>query len=244
MNDTRTPVGDWDTIRAELRAYQEQQKKTWGDINDIAVAKYLSGLCTADEQHAVEKAAATYPAIRELVDQVRQALTAAGIETAQVTAPMLWRVAGHAAELMGRLATWVDESGRLLAAGLESWIATPQPAFGRCMGREAVPGEPPEAAWEIPLPDEVPGRLTLAVRPAEKPGDWFVSCKLLSQDGGALPSARLEITTESGKVELAGWLDNDLNEPIRLRAGEWHITIEIQGHTQHIHMAMGVPPSP
>ena len=245
MNESSTQSGGWEKILVELRAYRDNERKTWGETDDIAIARYLSGRCTADERQAVENAMASYPAVRQLVDFVRQALAVPRAEVTPAAAPIVWRAAGLSAELAERLVAWMDETGRLLATGLEHWFATPQLALGQCMGPGAVAGEAPEAAWHIPLPEDVHCRLTISIRPTGKQDEWSLSCKLLSRDGGSPPpQSRLEMSRESGELELSGWLDDYLNEPIRLLTGEWCIAIEIRGHTQRIHIAIGVPPSP
>lgn len=245
MNENRPHFSDWERILIELRAYRDNQREIWGDVDDIAFAKYLSGRCTADEREAVERAMATYPAVRQLVDIVRRALEAPGADTVPTAAPSLWRIKGQTAELAERLVAWIDETGRLFASGLEHWFATPQLALARCMGSDAEANESPEAMWDIPLQEDMHCRLAFSVRPTGKRDEWFLSCKLVSQDGNSPPpQSRLEISRESGEVELSGWLDDYLREPIRLPSGEWCISIEIQDHTQRVHFAIGVPPSP
>src|SRR5262245_31819814 len=64
----------WETVAAELRAYREQQRQTWGDLDHALIGKYLAGEVTADERRRVEVALDTHPELRLLTDVVSDVL--------------------------------------------------------------------------------------------------------------------------------------------------------------------------
>jgi hypothetical protein len=67
-------VPPWDVLTAELRAYRQQQKQTWGDVDSVLMGRYLAGEATAEERHRVEASFDKHPDLRILADLVRDVL--------------------------------------------------------------------------------------------------------------------------------------------------------------------------
>lgn len=74
MTQERSAPAPWDVLTAELRAYREQQKQTWGDLDNALIGRYLAGEVNADERHSVEAALDNHPELRKLADLVLDVL--------------------------------------------------------------------------------------------------------------------------------------------------------------------------
>jgi hypothetical protein len=248
-------LNDWERIADMLRAYREQQRSTWGDADDMVVAKYLSGDCSPNEKDVVERAVAQYPALGELVEVLRE-IAAAPLPgempvsrfspaLTTVSAPPISRIwediSAPVIRLAERLTAWLDDAGRLAAAGLQSVLATPQFATARAMGVADAASEAGKAIWSIPLPD-ANGHLTLFVGPGRPSGLWSLLVKLDLPGDARLPKdARLEIRNARGRREISGALADFLKEPITLKAGSWQVTVEIGPRALLIPLDLGPP---
>jgi hypothetical protein len=70
----------WERLAVELRAYGQAQRQTWGDVDDIQLARYLAGASSPPERAAVEQAMRDFPDVREVVDLLRSALPELEVE--------------------------------------------------------------------------------------------------------------------------------------------------------------------
>lgn len=82
-------TGQWDTVAAELRAYRDHQKETWGDLDSALLGRYLAGEANEQDRVRVEAALQEHPELRTLTDLVREVLDdcqppAAPIQTEQI----------------------------------------------------------------------------------------------------------------------------------------------------------------
>ncbi|MBI1913139.1 MAG: HEAT repeat domain-containing protein [Planctomycetes bacterium] len=71
-HESATP--QWDVLTAELRAYRDQQKQTWGDVDSALMGRYLAGEATTEERSRVEASFDQHPDLRILADLVRDVL--------------------------------------------------------------------------------------------------------------------------------------------------------------------------
>src|SRR5437867_4368333 len=71
-HESATP--QWDVLTAELRAYRDLQKQTWGDVDSALMGRYLAGEATAEERSRVEASFDQHPDLRVLADLVRDVL--------------------------------------------------------------------------------------------------------------------------------------------------------------------------
>jgi hypothetical protein len=242
-------LNDWKRVTEMLRAYRDQQRSTWGDTDDVLVAKYLSNVCNSQEQAVVERACAERPAAWGELVQVLREIAAAPlppIETSVLhTEPGTVRIwddmAAPVIRLAERLSAWLDRAGTLAANGLRSVLATPQFATAGAMGSADVESEAGKAIWSIPLPDGA-GKLTLFVGPGESPDEWALLLKLDLAGDAQLPDhARLEIRNGKGRQELSGPLGDYLKKAITLTTGSWRMTLEIGPRSLLIPMDLGPP---
>jgi len=236
-------LNTWNRIAEMLQAYREQQRSTWGDTDDVLIAKYLSGTCTSTEEDAVKQAAARHPALAELLQVLRAiaeaplpkpilesiqmpaAAAVAPVRSAAASAVGIWSILGPAARLVEGLTAWLDEAGRVAAAGLKSVLDLPEPAFARAMKKAGAATRAGEAIWTIPLP-EGEGQLTLTVARGASSGLWTLMIELDLPPGVTLdPEARLEISDEQGEKEVPGPLSNFLNKLIVLKEGAWQVRL-------------------
>jgi hypothetical protein len=68
------PGGKWEMAAAELRSARQQQRATWGDLDDAVLGRCLAGEASPAEQRQFEAALGQHPALAELADLVRGAL--------------------------------------------------------------------------------------------------------------------------------------------------------------------------
>jgi len=64
----------WDVLAAELRAFRDQQKQTWGDVDSALIGRYLAGEATAEDRRRVEAAFDEHPDLRVLTELVSDVL--------------------------------------------------------------------------------------------------------------------------------------------------------------------------
>lgn len=253
-------MNPWKRVTEMLQAYREQQRAMWGEVDDVAVARYLAGTCTLSEKDAVEKAAKDHEAVAELL-QVLHAIAAApegaedpgvvvvpfpgmqeDLAAAAVPFPgvplspigAFWDVAGMAARLFEGLTARLDEAGRVVAEGLKAALAPPEPVFALQMKemKEKESDRPGEAVWTIPLPD-AGGQLTLTVAPDPSPGEWTVQIKVDMPAGVELDKgADLKITDEHGDDKSPGPLADFLDRPIFLTDGVWQVKLVGVAHRE------------
>jgi len=85
MSQEPTQSTSWNAVAAELRAYREQQKQTWGDLDHALIGRYLAGEVNDEERSRVEAALEHHPELRVLTEVVSGVL--ADCEPAAVPAP-------------------------------------------------------------------------------------------------------------------------------------------------------------
>src|SRR5262245_48697254 len=65
---------NWEKVAVELRAARAAQQRTWGDIDNTALGRYLADESPTSERAAVESALETLPELKLLTDLVRDVL--------------------------------------------------------------------------------------------------------------------------------------------------------------------------
>ncbi len=68
----------WDKVAAELRAARAAQQRTWGDIDNTTLGRYLSDEASNSERAEIESALQTLPELKLLTDLVRDVLADSG----------------------------------------------------------------------------------------------------------------------------------------------------------------------
>src|SRR5690348_9156409 len=74
MTTTNRPREVWERVVADLKAYRSAQQSLWGGLDELTIARVLSGTATPEEQEWVLKTVATNPAVGELLEMVRGAV--------------------------------------------------------------------------------------------------------------------------------------------------------------------------
>jgi hypothetical protein len=59
-------------LAADLAADREEERRVWGDVDDVTLARYDAGQCTDEERARVERATRDFPAVREATEIARQ----------------------------------------------------------------------------------------------------------------------------------------------------------------------------
>ena len=70
MSQESADFPSWDAVAAELRAYREQQKQTWGELDNALIGRYLAGEVTSAERDRVEASLEEHPELRILTEIV------------------------------------------------------------------------------------------------------------------------------------------------------------------------------
>jgi hypothetical protein len=70
----RDPDTQWARVAADLRAYREEQWRAWGDLDEIAIVRYLADEATEEERGRVERAMRDFPRVRECVEILREVM--------------------------------------------------------------------------------------------------------------------------------------------------------------------------
>jgi tetratricopeptide (TPR) repeat protein len=76
----------WDKVAAELQAAREAQQRTWGDIDNAALGRYLADEATSSERAEIESALQALPELKLLTELVRDVLAESG--AAEPSAPV------------------------------------------------------------------------------------------------------------------------------------------------------------
>src|SRR5262249_15506010 len=77
----------WDVLAAELRAFRDQQRQTWGDVDSALIGRYLAGEASAEDRSRVEAAFDQHPDLRVLTELVSDVLNEFEPHTATPPAP-------------------------------------------------------------------------------------------------------------------------------------------------------------
>jgi hypothetical protein len=220
----------WQRIAAQLLADRESHRQAWGEIDDELIACYIADTCSASERRQVEGAMQTHADLRSAIELVQAVLSSGPV----------WKLTGNASPLIERLQVWVDVAGRVIATGLQSLMQERQPTYGGALDTSFLVGEGSvEQVWEVPVSD-AGYSLTLAMRAAKTPGEWELRCKLHSDgEPGMAQRARLALH-QSGEVPTATGAVSDFeDQPLRLSAGVWELTIVIDKDVRVIPIELG-----
>lgn len=74
MSSDSNSSAHWDVLAAELRAYRDQQKQTWGELDHALIGRYLAGEVSTEERTQVEAALEQHPELRMLTEVVSDVL--------------------------------------------------------------------------------------------------------------------------------------------------------------------------
>jgi hypothetical protein len=182
----------WERLAAELRAYGQAQRQAWVDVDDMQLARYLTGACSPPERAAVEQALRDLPDVREVIDVLRDVLPAWELQ-----AP----VPSGAEEGAAPPATVPAARGPDTAAQRQPAQARPS---RRVLRRPALVGCGLAASfllgWFI-------GQGRLGPQPSERPGERLLaSVTALPRDSRAAAAARVTVD-DQGIYRIAGGRD-------------------------------------
>ena len=57
-----------------VQAYQQEQKATWGNVDEITIARYLAGECTSEERENVKREIASHPRLAECITFIQKVM--------------------------------------------------------------------------------------------------------------------------------------------------------------------------
>jgi hypothetical protein len=195
MSNEREPTtgedlaSQWERLANELRACKESQRRTWGDLDDATLGRYLAGEASGEETARVECEMHDRPELRKLTDLVRDVLGELDpIETAPrpAPAPRLLKFEKPRAQRR-QVYEWVRRRSSLVAAAcllIVLGVAMPNPGFlSAPLGED--PGVAPQPALAargvargndvhddvmraMALPEAAPAALAPAPAPASR----------------------------------------------------------------------------
>jgi len=225
----------WDVLAAELRAFRDQQKQTWGDVDSALIGRYLAGEASAEDRRRVEAAFDEHPDLRVLTELVSdvlnefEPLTATPpvpppVQQSEATRPRLLPFTGQP-KLRRSFLTRVRRYGALAAA------ACLLLALGVGLGGQSLPPSDTTAGrgWEEARAERVHGKneeLVTSrdmhpslVRSARTPGGFAGSPMALKADSA--PAHALAGVNDAGNV-LAEQSRRDLNQRIQTLCRKHH----------------------
>jgi hypothetical protein len=77
----------WSRIAADLSAHREAQRRAWGEVDEAAIARFVTGEAPALEAARVEQAMRDYPRVRECVESIRAIMADRPRESSSAPAP-------------------------------------------------------------------------------------------------------------------------------------------------------------
>lgn len=249
----------WREALADLRAYRENRRELWGDVDDITLALYVEDVCSDDERRAVELAMERKPAIRELVEFLRDMLSS--VWTPQPAASLVPGVSIQPSRLVlrERLQVWLDNAGQMMASGVEFFLGPIEPPMtaatlpvrtrgsgsgSRHYGRESA-SEGASAAqefrWQIPV-DEKGYHLSLGFKCVASPERWHVRCEIFSRgDPGIAERTRLRVAQSSDSPVVQSTLARLAGKYVELASGEWEFAISVDDDVRVLPVTLGSP---
>lgn len=98
---TMSVEDQWATLASELHAQRLAQHAVWGELDELLLARYLAGECTAEEIAQVEQSRAGYPRLADCLTMVRDLLNDANKSAPNprspwaglTPSPMVWAIA-------------------------------------------------------------------------------------------------------------------------------------------------------
>ncbi len=259
----------WRQTFDKLRAHREARTELWGDVDDITLASYVDEMCSDEECRAVEEAMNTKPAVRELVDFLRDVMRpvwgqplAIGAEALAAASEPGVAAGPRRSVLRERLRVWWDNAGQLMADGAELLLGPPRPrpvpayaavrtrgsSRSATRGRDAeTPGESEPASeeycWQIPV-DELGYLLSMGFKRAASPERWRVRCDISSPgDPRIAERARFEIAQPNASPVRRSTLAQLAREYIEVPSGTWEVTITVGDDVRVLPIELGSPPS-
>lgn len=140
MSNEREPAtgedlaSQWERLANELRACKESQRRTWGNLDDATLGRYLAGEASGEETARVEGEMHDRPELRKLTDLVRDVLgELEPIEAAAQPAPAPRLLTFEKPRTRRRpVYEWVRRRSSLVAAAcllIVLGVAMPNPGF-------------------------------------------------------------------------------------------------------------------
>jgi hypothetical protein len=265
MSGSEQAMKRWRQTVDELRAYSAKRTELWGDVDDITLASYVDETCSEEERRAVEEAMEQKPAVRELVDFLRNAIRPVWVQqlageaatsAASQESDVAWEQ--HRSMLCERLRVWLDHAGQLMADGVELLLGPARPLAvpirTRGSSRSALRGLGPETPdddasatteyrWQIPV-DELGYQLSVGFRRVASPEGWHVRCGISSPtDPRIAERARLQIAQPGASPVVQSTLAHLAGEYIEVASGEWEVTITVGDDIRVLPIQLGSPPS-
>lgn len=220
MTTPESELQRWEKIAGELRAYRKALRETWGDVSDVVLANYVAGAATPEETLAVEMAMKERPAVRELVEVVRESLmpvwvtrpAKSGAVSTERKIVMLLREA---------LRLSVDDARRAIAQGVEYLIRPAQaPAVDMALGSSTD-----EVCWLIPA-ENSGVELSIRAKATAEPGKWLLGCELLG-DPAVAKEAWFSLSKPNGLPLVDAELAKFKGRFVELAAGPWELTVTL-----------------
>ncbi len=238
----------WDEFAATWLRYREDQQQSWGDVDDLTLARYLAGTTSETEDRRIEAEMAAHPVLKEAVEFMR-ALPGIAPEPVAAAAEVpeagrLWQSLEGVWQLPESLRVWVDDQRQMLAEGLEKLGAGPRPLAASLLDHDEETSAITRA-WLVPVP-EVEPPVYLSIQVTLREDAWDVGLILIDAvtppiSASESPSFDSLLTDtevvfapldpDSGLLEQVVTLRDLLRWPIPLESGQWTIRLTLPGGT-------------
>jgi len=246
MNDQHDSTDEWNRLIADLRRYRSLHRETWGDVDDVLLARFLAGTCTDEEHLTVRQVRNTYPAVDRLLDKLRDAIAAPDTLESDLAVPKaspatssLWQSGANDRTLADRLGAWIGQSGTVLSEGLSGLQVDFQPAYAQAMGPADQDNVESRIAWNIPLPDHQ-GMLAISIWPTGDPDQWNLVCLLENlNDQTASTDVRGELRDADGELDVSFRLADTRKEPVYVSTGNWTLLVYVDQRPWRIPLRLG-----
>lgn len=265
MSTSDKAMKRWRETFDELCACRVNRVEVWGDVDDITLASYIDNKCSKEERRAVEEAMEKKPAVRELVDFLRDMIGPVWVqqsagEIAAFTAPLQSDVpmGPHRSVLSERLRVWLDQAGQLMADGVELLLGPARPLAAPVRTRGSVKSalqefgaETPsdcesvteEYCWQIPV-EELGYQLSMGLRRLASPERWDVRCGISSDvDPRIAERARFQIAQPNAKPVVQSTLAELHKQDVEVPSGAWEVTITVGDDIRVLPLELGSPSS-
>lgn len=237
---------DWERIASTLKACRDEEQRRWGPCDDVTVARFLAGVCSAEEREQVQRWMLDFAAVRELVTFLDPSLA-----TMNVVAPVgaaaspgslgkpalvagggtekLWnKVRDGVLQLRANLVVQFDDIAQTIVPTSSTAV------FG------VMDEAPQERRWRLDLsaPDI---ECSLRLHAPSRRHPWTLTVEGIR---GISSEAMLSLARPNDDPDFSVRLSDWLNRPIALETGEWELVLEDGGNRWIIALSVAEGTSP
>ena len=224
---------DWERIASTLKACRDEEQRRWGPCDDVTIARFLAGVCTAKEREQVHRWMNDFAAVRELVTFLDPSLA-----SKNVAAPAKVREAatpenyakptplpgGGTEKLWNKVREGVLQLRTNLVVQFDDVTQTIAPTSSTAVFG-VMDEAPQERRWRLELsaPDV---ECSLRLHTPGRRHSWTLT---VEEVRGISSEAMLSLARPDDDPDFSVRLSDWLNRPIPLEGGTWELLLEDGG---------------